>query len=56
MANWGLISIYIVTFLGMLISANKHGKQRDKVNFWISLLGYVTSLLLIWWALGWTFW
>ena len=52
--NVALIVIYIISGIGLLITANKHG-QSEEVNFWISLIAKGITLTLIWWALGWEF-
>ena len=54
--NYGLITIYILSFLNLLVYANQHGKPRDACNFWVGALGTTIQFLLIWWALGWVFW
>ena len=53
--NWALLIIYIGGALGLLISANQHGKPHPAYNFWIKLLALIIDLVLIWWATGWVF-
>jgi len=53
--NYGLMGIYILALMGLLISANKHGKERDNENFWTTIVATLINLTLIWWALGWRF-
>jgi len=54
--NWGLLILYILTGIGVLFAANKHGQPKtDKNNFWFSLIASVIYLVLIWWACGWRF-
>ena len=53
--NEGLIVIYVLVLITLLYSANRHGKERDNENFWITLVSVILQLLLIWWALDWKF-
>ena len=54
--NWGLLIIYILSFIGLLFYANRYGKPKTDYNFWAGLIATITDLVLIWWALDWRFW
>lgn len=54
--NLAIIIIYVINFLGLLIAANQHGKQKIGVNrFQATFIATIINLLLLWWALGWVF-
>lgn len=52
---WGLFILYILSGTELLISANRHGKPRPLLNFWIRLVDISLILVLVWWALEWRF-
>ena len=54
--NWGLLIIYIVSFVTLLLYANRHGKPSGTYDFWCGLIATTFELICIWWALGWRFW
>jgi hypothetical protein len=43
--------IYLsLVFIGLLLAANQHGKERTPHNFWITLFATVTTLFLMYWG------
>jgi hypothetical protein len=43
--------IYLsLVFIGLLIAANQHGKERTPHNFWVTLVATVTTLFLMYWG------
>ena len=53
---WGLIILYMFATVGLLVSANMHGKKKEgNHNFWGTAIGHILQFTLIWWALGWRF-
>jgi len=53
---WGLIILYIVSFVSLLFIANKHGEDAGKHNIFTAIFAYIIQFILIWWSLGWVFW
>lgn len=53
--NWGLLIIYIFSFVGLLLAAHLHGEEKGKWNFWATATATILELVCIWWALGWRF-
>lgn len=51
--NKGLWVFYGLLMLGLLLNAHDHGKPRLNNNFWISLLGTIITLALLWWSVHW---
>ena len=39
--------------LGLLISANEHGKPRSNANFWTSLIAACIEVAILWWGGFW---
>jgi len=39
-----------LVFIGLLLAAYKHGKERSNYNFWEILIGCIINLLLLWWG------
>ena len=49
--NWALIVYGILSAMGLLLSANSHGKPKTGTeSFWPSLAGQLTVWALIVWA------
>lgn len=47
-AQWLYVSLL---FVGLLISANEHGKERNgKNNFWVSALGAAVAIGILAWG------
>lgn len=44
------IIILILMALGLLISANQHGKERKPVNFWVTAIAVLLESTLLCWG------
>jgi amino acid transporter len=43
--------IYLsLVFIGLLIAANQHGKERTPHNFWITLVGTTIAFFILYWG------
>ena len=50
---WAQISILVLVFAGMLITANQHGKPKTGIeDFWTHLISVAIILILLYFAGG----
>lgn len=43
--------IYLsLVFVGLLIAANQHGKERSPHNFWVTLVATLITVSLLFWG------
>ena len=43
--------IYLsLVFIGLLIAANQHGKERTPHNFWVTLVASLIPISLMYWG------
>ena len=43
--------IYLsIVFIGLLIAANLHGKERTPHNFWVTLVATAITISLMYWG------
>jgi hypothetical protein len=43
--------IYLsLVFIGLLLVANQHGKERTPHNFWVTLTATIINLFLMYWG------
>ena len=44
------IILLSLVLIGLLITANLHGKERPNYNFWLSLISNVITLAILYWG------
>ena len=48
--NTATIILIILWSIGLLVSANRHGKPRTNHDFFVTLIAEIINISLLWWA------
>lgn len=44
------ITLLILFFISILITANKHGQPKENHNIWYSLISLIINILILYWG------